>query len=183
MMAYTYTSGDTKTTIVICDKSVLIRIENIRTGECISSIIPPSEIGKIKKTIDGADWEIEIERKQKSISQLSNDPEVIQAEWDRAKSIIDLVIKEFSVTREALISEKRTADIVRPRHTAFYLIRKYTELSLLQTSGMFDKHYTAVVFGVRALMKRMIADDDLLLKVNRLEGQIEQENGNGNNND
>lgn len=178
-MPYNYKSGDTTTTIVSCDKSLLIRIENVRTGECMSSMIPPKEFDKIKRVIDGPRNEIDHE----PIRRISISSERVSfasspQQWDRAKSIIEIVVKEYGIPREVLITKKRTADIVRPRHIAFYLIRKYTDLSLPQTSGLFDKHYTAVVFGIRALNKRMIADEQLAAHIKRLEQKIEQENSN-----
>ena len=159
-MPYTYTLGDTTTTIIASKKEILVRIENVRNGECLGSVIPQSEKANIIKTLE-RDNEYHAE----------------------ARAIINMVAREYWVLRADMISKDIKKPIPRARHVAFYLLRKYTDLSYPQIGGLFDKCHAAVIHANNATKQRLKSDKQLAEQVKKLEGVIAKQEFDNDGND
>lgn len=69
------------------------------------------------------------------------------------------VARHFSITRHDLISQRRTADLVRPRQIAAYLAKELTPHSLPEIGRRFgNRDHTTILYAVRKI-KRLLADD------------------------
>lgn len=62
--------------------------------------------------------------------------------------IIDFVCKSYSLSEEELKSKSRKRQIVLARNTAFYLVRKHTELSLKAIGEKLGRRHSTVLKGI-----------------------------------
>lgn len=65
--------------------------------------------------------------------------------------IIDAVALTSGVSREQILSGRRTAAVVAARQLAMYLAREMTELSLAQIARAFQRDHTTVLHAVRVV--------------------------------
>jgi chromosomal replication initiator protein len=75
-------------------------------------------------------------------------------------SIQEAVCSVLKVSREDLLSPKRTALITRARHLAMYLTRDLTSLSLTEIARAFNRDHSTVLHAVRALSTQVQPDSD-----------------------
>ncbi len=75
-----------------------------------------------------------------------------------ASTILDRTAAYFSFTRDDLLSESRTRDLVNARQIAMYLCRELTELSLPKIGELFGgKDHTTVMHAYRKI-KKLLAE-------------------------
>jgi chromosomal replication initiator protein len=87
--------------------------------------------------------------------------------------VVHEVCQEFSITREELLSRKRTARIALPRHVAMYLCRHHTDRPLAAIgAALGGRDHSTVVHGVSAIERRLGRDDRLLASVRQLQRRI-----------
>jgi chromosomal replication initiator protein len=74
-------------------------------------------------------------------------------------AIIDAVSMHYGVTRTDLLSARRTAALIVPRHVAMYLAKMLTTRSFPEIGRRFGgRDHTTIMHGARKI-ERMIADD------------------------
>lgn len=136
---------------------------NIRELEgALNKIIAYSKLGK---------REIDMDLAEEALKDIiaPNVPSVITPEI-----IIDLVCKHFNISEKDILSRKRTADIVVPRHIIMYLCRKYTDASLNKIASLLGKKdHTTVLHGEKKIMEEMETDDYIKNTIQILENKIE----------
>jgi hypothetical protein len=77
-------------------------------------------------------------------------------------AIINAVCEQFSVSRSALLSNRRTADVVDLRQCAMWLCREFTRQSLPAIGRKFGgRDHTTVLHGIRVAPVKLAADNDL----------------------
>lgn len=82
--------------------------------------------------------------------------------WIKIEDIQKLVANRYNVSRSDIISERRTAAIVKPRQIAMYLSKVLTLRSLPEIGRRFGgRDHTTVLHAVRKIDK-LIAQDDTL---------------------
>lgn len=75
------------------------------------------------------------------------------------EKVFTYVTKRYGVTKDALKSPKRSADIAYPRHIAIYLIRELTSLSQKNIAKLFSrKDHTTVYNSITVIDKKMKND-------------------------
>jgi chromosomal replication initiator protein len=76
--------------------------------------------------------------------------------------IINTICEHFNVSREDIVSKKRSSEIVVPRQIAMYFLRKYEDLSLEQV-GQFlgNRDHTTVMHGYDKIEEDIHTDSDL----------------------
>ncbi len=62
--------------------------------------------------------------------------------------ILLAVSKHYGISVEDMKSKKRTETIAGARHVAIYLIKKYTELTLTDIGGIFNRNHTTVMSSI-----------------------------------
>jgi chromosomal replication initiator protein len=93
-----------------------------------------------------------------------------RATFDR---VMHEVCQEFSVTRDELLSRRRTARIALPRHVAMYLCRYHTDRPLAAIgAALGGRDHSTVVHGVSAIERRLGNDDDLRASLRQLQRRI-----------
>jgi len=89
------------------------------------------------------------------------------------RDIQKLVANHFNVTMTDIVSERRTARVVRPRQTAMYLAKIITTKSLPEIGRRFgDRDHTTVLHAIRKTISRMEADPAFAAEVEGLRLQI-----------
>jgi len=80
----------------------------------------------------------------------------------RIEAIQKMVASHFNVTRDDILSARRTACVVRPRQIAMYLSKQLTLRSLPDIARRFaGRDHTTVLHGVRKIEK-LVAEDKAL---------------------
>lgn len=69
-------------------------------------------------------------------------------------TIIDVVAAWYRVTLKDLVRKDRSRTIVIARHTAMYLIRELTSLSLPEIGALFNRDHTTVVHALNNIERR-----------------------------
>jgi hypothetical protein len=84
-----------------------------------------------------------------------------------------VVARRFGVTRMDIMSRRKMARLVLPRHVAIYLTKELTPLSLPQIGMRFGgKDHTTILHAVRR-MEKIIADDSKIAEiVHELRSQV-----------
>jgi hypothetical protein len=78
-----------------------------------------------------------------------------------ANDILRAVCREFDITIVELLSDRRSADVVRPRHIAFVLCKHLTTCSLSEIGRRFGgRDHSTVLHGVRKLARFLAATKD-----------------------
>jgi hypothetical protein len=83
-----------------------------------------------------------------------------------------LVAAEFDLPLDAMLSERRTARLARPRQVAIYLASVCTNYSLPQIGRCFRRDHSTVIQAIRVVQKRMASSPELALRVKRLQGEL-----------
>lgn len=76
--------------------------------------------------------------------------------------ICSAVAKHYHLSVNELLSNRRTADVVRPRHVAAYLSKVLTRKSLPEIGrAMGNRDHTTILHGVRKITKEREEDSQL----------------------
>jgi len=101
--------------------------------------------------------------------------EEIEPREPTLENIIRAVAAEFGVDRVALMSARRTADIILPRHITFYLARHLTVMSLPAIGRFVGKRdHTTVLHSVRKIERELASDADLQERIDRIKKALGQ---------
>ncbi|GAB7080058.1 hypothetical protein JCM14635_17310 [Megalodesulfovibrio paquesii] len=80
------------------------------------------------------------------------EPDIPQFSMDR---IIDFVCDAFELSPKELRSKSRQRQIVQARNAAYFLARKYTELSLQDIGDRFNRKHSTVIKGITNIEREM----------------------------
>jgi chromosomal replication initiator protein len=97
------------------------------------------------------------------------------------QSIMRAVLVHFpEVTVGDIKSHRRTANVVRPRQLAMYMVKKLTLLSLPQIGHRFGmRDHTTVLHAVRKMEKLVATDTILAAQVSDIESSLAKVVDNG----
>lgn len=113
---------------------------------------------------------------------------VLSAEWPaalaappdeppplRVEVIQRVVARHYDTTRLELISQRRTAKVVRPRQVAMYIAKMMTVLSLPQIGRQFgNRDHTTILHAVRKIRWLIESDQDLADKIAEIRVELAQ---------
>ena len=117
--------------------------------------------------LEGGD--ITLDRVKNSIKEFIH---VKESDTKRMDDIIMAVSKKYGVTRDDILSDKRNAEIMLPRHICIYLARTCTNLSQAQIGKSINRDRTTVISSENKVKTMMEADHDFALDINELVRQI-----------
>ena len=80
---------------------------------------------------------------------------VTRAEPPTLRAIQDAVCAAQGITREELLSPRRSTRIAHARQLAMYLARELTPLSLTEIARGFDRDHTTVLHAIRSVSSRL----------------------------
>ena len=84
-----------------------------------------------------------------------------------------IVCKYFKISKNEMLSSRRSRYLVRPRQTAIYLSKMLTSKSLPEIGRCFsNRDHTTVIHSVKTIEKLRKEDNDLNLKIDNLKNKI-----------
>ena len=88
-------------------------------------------------------------------------------------SIQTIVCKYFKISKNEMLSSRRSRYLVRPRQTAIYLAKMLTSKSLPEIGRHFsNRDHTTVIHSVKTIEKLRKDDNELNLKIDTLKNKI-----------
>lgn len=110
--------------------------------------------GAIKKLgalsfLSGAPISMELARS--SVAELLGGTEPVNVTIDK---IFAAVSNKYGVSKEDLVSSKRTKEIANARHICIYLIRTITDMSLPNIGKIFGRDHSTVISSIETIEKR-----------------------------
>ena len=90
-----------------------------------------------------------------------------------------IVCKFFKISKNEMLSSRRSRYLVRPRQTAIYLTKVLTSKSLPEIGREFsNRDHTTIIHSVRTIEKLKEKDPDMVDNINKLKNQILYNNKN-----
>jgi len=86
--------------------------------------------------------------------------------------IQDAVADALGLSREELLSPRRTSRIARARQLAMYLARELTPLSLAQIAREFNRDHTTVLHAIRSVTQRLEPGSDTSETIQRVQASL-----------
>ena len=84
-----------------------------------------------------------------------------------------LVCKYFKISKNEMLSSRRSRYLVRPRQTAIYLTKILTSKSLPEIGREFsNRDHTTIIHSVKTIEKLKESDPEMLDNINKLKNQI-----------
>ena len=83
-------------------------------------------------------------------------------------SVMRAVESYFKISRDELVSEKRSKNISHPRQVAMYLLRRYTDMSYPEIGDSFNKDHTTVMYADRNIQDKMVKESSIKTEVSRI---------------
>jgi chromosomal replication initiator protein len=99
-------------------------------------------------------------------------PPAQAAEPPTLGAIQEAVCAVSSLTRQELLSPRRSARVVRARQLAMYLARELTPLSLTEIARGFDRDHTTVLHAVRSVSARLEPGSETAETVHRVRAAL-----------
>ncbi len=91
----------------------------------------------------------------------------------RVEDIQRVVTRAFNITKQDMVSKRRTKAIARPRQIAMYLAKELTPRSLPEIGKLFgNRDHTTVIYAVRKIRELMEEDPDLKRKIADLKREL-----------
>jgi chromosomal replication initiator protein len=94
------------------------------------------------------------------------------AEPPTLAAIQDAVCAINGLTRDELLSARRSPRIARARQLAMYMTRELTSLSLTEIARAFDRDHTTVLYAVRTVASRLEPGSETANAVHRIHGEL-----------
>ena len=84
-----------------------------------------------------------------------------------------VVCKFFKISKNEMLSSRRSRYLVRPRQTAIYLTKILTSKSLPEIGREFsNRDHTTIIHSVKTIEKLKVKDLDMVDNINKLKNQI-----------
>jgi len=88
-------------------------------------------------------------------------------------NIQTIVCKYFKISKNEMLSSRRSRYLVRPRQTAIYLAKMLTSKSLPEIGRCFsNRDHTTVIHSVKTIEKLKKEDNELNIKIDTLKNKI-----------
>jgi len=88
-------------------------------------------------------------------------------------SIQTIVCQFFKISKNEMLSARRSRYLVRPRQTAIYLAKQLTSKSLPEIGRSFsNRDHTTVIHSVKTIERLRQEDKDLNLNIDNLKNKI-----------
>ena len=82
--------------------------------------------------------------------------------------IEEVIIRQFRISYDELVGDRRVLALVWPRHIAFWLASELTMLSAEEIGQAFKRDRATVRYGIRQIKKRYISDPDFAREAHKL---------------
>ena len=145
------------------------------TQEFISSEI----VGSVRELVGAVNRIISFSRIYNKLPNLTESKTILKdlLNLTENKVTIDLiqtiVCKFFKISKNEMLSPRRSRYLVRPRQTAIYLTKILTSKSLPEIGREFsNRDHTTIIHSVKTIEKLKEKDPDMVDNINKLKNQI-----------
>ncbi len=153
--------------------------ENAKISNDIQEFISSEITASIREIIGAVNRVISFSKVYKKIPNLSETKIVLKdlLNLSENKVTIDLiqtlVCKFFKISKNEMLSSRRSRYLVRPRQTAIYLTKILTSKSLPEIGREFsNRDHTTIIHSVKTIEKLKETDPEIVNNINKLKNQI-----------
>ena len=153
--------------------------DQIKISEELKNFISSEVSNSVRELIGAFNRLISFSRIYKKVPNLSETKIVLKdlLNLSENKVTIDLiqtlVCKFFKISKNEMLSSRRSRYLVRPRQTAIYLTKILTSKSLPEIGREFsNRDHTTIIHSVKTIEKLKENDPEMLENINKLKNQI-----------
>ena len=153
--------------------------ENIKITKEIKDFISTEVTTSIREIVGAINRIVSFSRIYKKIPNLMETKVVLKdlLNLSENKVTIDLiqtiVCKYFKISKNEMLSSRRSRYLVRPRQTAIYLTKILTSKSLPEIGREFsNRDHTTIIHSVKTIEKIKEKDPEMVDNINKLKNQI-----------
>jgi len=88
--------------------------------------------------------------------------------------IFTAVSKKYNITKDDIVSAKRTKDIAQTRHISIYLIRKITDMSLPNIGKIFNRDHSTIISSIETVEKKLQTDSMFEFDLSAIENEVQK---------
>ena len=159
--------------------------ENVKISKDIQEFLSKEITNNIRELTGAINRIVSFSRIYNKIPNLSETKIVLKdlLNVSENKVTIDLiqtlVCKFFKISKNEMLSSRRSRYLVRPRQTAIYLTKILTSKSLPEIGREFsNRDHTTIIHSVRTIEKLKEKDPEMVENINKLKNQILYNNQN-----
>ena len=153
--------------------------ENLKVTKEIQDFISAEIKGSVRELVGAINRVVSFSRIYNKIPNLSETRIVLKdlLSLNENKVTIDLiqtiVCKFFKISKNEMLSSRRSRYLVRPRQTAIYLTKILTSKSLPEIGREFsNRDHTTIIHSVKTIEKLKERDPSIVENINKLKNQI-----------
>ena len=153
--------------------------DQVKISEELKNFISTEVSNSVRELIGAFNRLISFSRIYKKVPNLSETKIVLKdlLNLSENKVTIDLiqtlVCKFFKISKNEMLSSRRSRYLVRPRQTAIYLTKILTSKSLPEIGREFsNRDHTTIIHSVKTIEKLKENDPEMLENINKLKNQI-----------
>ncbi len=113
--------------------------------------------------------QITMETAKSCLTELLGGGEPLNVTIDK---IFTAVFRKYGISKEDLLSPKRSKDIADARHIAVYLIRTVTEMSFPSIAKLFSRDHATIMTSCKKIEERTIKDAAFFMEITELSKEI-----------
>lgn len=119
------------------------------------------------KFLSGRDITMEVAKS--CMDELLGGEEPINVTVDKIFSAVE---KKYGIKKSELIGKSRVKEVATARHTAIYLVRTITEMSLPNIGKLFNRDHSTVMSSIDSVEKKITSSQAFENEINDLEKEI-----------
>ena len=153
--------------------------DQLQISKDIQDFISTEIKGSIRELVGAINRVVSFSRIYEKVPNLSETKVVLKdlLNLSENKVTIDLiqtvVCKFFKISKNEMLSSRRSRYLVRPRQTAIYLTKILTSKSLPEIGREFsNRDHTTIIHSVKTIEKLKVKDLDMVDNINKLKNQI-----------
>ena len=153
--------------------------EQLQVSREIQNFISNEITGSVRELVGAINRVVSFSRIYNKVPNLAETKVVLKDLLNLAenKVTIDLiqtiVCKFFKISKNEMLSSRRSRYLVRPRQTAIYLTKILTSKSLPEIGREFsNRDHTTVIHSVKTIEKIKENDPEMVDNINKLKNQI-----------
>ncbi len=151
----------------------------IKISSEIQEFISKEIINSIREIVGAVNRVVSFSRIYKKVPSLAETKVILKdlLNLSENKVTIDLiqtlVCKFFKISKNEMLSSRRSRYLVRPRQTAIYLTKILTSKSLPEIGREFsNRDHTTIIHSVKTIEKLQEKDSEMVGNINKLKNQI-----------
>ena len=153
--------------------------DQLQISKDIENFISTEINGSIRELVGAINRVVSFSRIYEKVPNLSETKVVLKDLLNLSENIVTIdliqtaVCKFFKISKNEMLSSRRSRYLVRPRQTAIYLTKILTSKSLPEIGREFsNRDHTTIIHSVKTIEKIMEKDPEMVANINKLKNQI-----------